>query len=80
VIKTLKLPIISKNSKIATIAYNMKECLRFLYFHIWSITKFGYNIITDYCHLGNIRKLKLNFFNLKKKHCYQYEYSEHFKK
>jgi hypothetical protein len=21
--------------------HNMKECLRFLYFHIWNITKFG---------------------------------------
>jgi hypothetical protein len=27
--------------KIITIAYNMKRHLRFLYFHIWSIAKFG---------------------------------------
>jgi hypothetical protein len=27
--------------KIITIAYNMKRYLRFLYFHIWSIAKFG---------------------------------------
>jgi hypothetical protein len=31
----------SKITKIAKIAYNMNMCLRFFYFHIFDIAKFG---------------------------------------
>jgi hypothetical protein len=30
-----------KPKKIATLAYNMKGCLRFFYFHILNVTKLG---------------------------------------
>jgi hypothetical protein len=30
-----------KLPKFTTFAYNMEGCLRFFYFHIWNITKFG---------------------------------------
>jgi hypothetical protein len=51
-------------AKFATIAYNMKWCLRFFYFNLLNIAKYWLNIGMDDCHLRNSIKLKRKTLNL----------------